>query len=475
MISNFFYNFIKTFVGICFPLISFSYASRVLGVDSIGRVQYSTSVISYFSMIACLGIATYAVREGSKYKGKKKELGVFTIELFIISTISTLCTFALFIIYLMFFCEKEYIILMLISSFSIIGTVYSFDWIYQIEEDYKYITSKAVLVQLFAIIMMFVFVRDSNDYVIYAFVCVLGSCGSFVFNIYNAKKYVNIEIVKKNIHIKKHIRPILIIWGAGLATSIYMNLDMVMLKHMESERQLGYYTTSVKLAQVVKVLVTSFSNVLIPRMSYYVGIGDFKKHKNVLSKNISVITMIAIPLCIGLFSLSDKMIIIFSGKEFLFATRAARILSMNVVFSVLNGVLFYQVLLPYKKELYASVCTMIGAILNFFANLILIPIFSYEGAALTTLLSEMSVFVLLMIVSRKYVLGKKVVFDIVKYIVLALPILLISFLVEHIVAGCFFSILLSVAISVIVYFLELVLLKDKNILAFLKMKTTLGV
>lgn len=67
-------NLIKTILGIIFPLITFPYASRVLGATGIGKVDYANSISNYFILFASLGIATYTIREGAKVRDDKKKV-----------------------------------------------------------------------------------------------------------------------------------------------------------------------------------------------------------------------------------------------------------------------------------------------------------------------------------------------------------------------------------------------------------------
>ena len=53
---------IKQCCAIIFPLITFPYVSRILGSDGVGKYSFSYSVVSYFLLIAALGINTYAIR-----------------------------------------------------------------------------------------------------------------------------------------------------------------------------------------------------------------------------------------------------------------------------------------------------------------------------------------------------------------------------------------------------------------------------
>ena len=73
-------NGLKNVTSIIFPLITFPYVSKVLEVDYVGKYNFSYSVISYFILFAALGISTYAIREGSKHRNKKKKCTLFQIK-----------------------------------------------------------------------------------------------------------------------------------------------------------------------------------------------------------------------------------------------------------------------------------------------------------------------------------------------------------------------------------------------------------
>ena len=64
--KNTIYNAVKSVCGIVYPLITFPYISRVLLAENIGKINFSGSVVSYFSLIASIGISTYAIREISQ-------------------------------------------------------------------------------------------------------------------------------------------------------------------------------------------------------------------------------------------------------------------------------------------------------------------------------------------------------------------------------------------------------------------------
>ena len=75
-------NGIKNIMSVVFPLITFPYVSRVLQVENLGKYNFANSVNSYFILLAALGISTYAIREGAKYKGDREKYQNFHLKFF---------------------------------------------------------------------------------------------------------------------------------------------------------------------------------------------------------------------------------------------------------------------------------------------------------------------------------------------------------------------------------------------------------
>lgn len=104
---NAFLNGLKSTLNLLFPLITFPYVSRVLGVKGIGVYNYSNSIVSYFLLIAALGISTYAIREGAKYRDDKKQINEFASEIFTINICSTLVSYILLFACLIIFTNLQ--------------------------------------------------------------------------------------------------------------------------------------------------------------------------------------------------------------------------------------------------------------------------------------------------------------------------------------------------------------------------------
>lgn len=172
-------NSVRSVCNILFPLVTFPYVSRVLQVKGLGKYNFSNSIISYFLLIAGLGISTYAIREGAKYRNSNKKITLFSSQIFTINIYSTIISYILLILALVIFKNlRTYTICILIFSLEIFFTTLSVDWLYQIYEDYDYITIRSICFQIISIILMFLFVRNKNDYLIYASITVFSTVGS---------------------------------------------------------------------------------------------------------------------------------------------------------------------------------------------------------------------------------------------------------------------------------------------------------
>ena len=96
---NMLLNIIKQCCNIIIPLITYPYVSRILGATNYGKYSFADSVINIFMTIACLGIPTYAIREGARLRNDKTKITQFSAEVYTINILSLVATlFSLVII-----------------------------------------------------------------------------------------------------------------------------------------------------------------------------------------------------------------------------------------------------------------------------------------------------------------------------------------------------------------------------------------
>lgn len=460
-------NGIKTLMSVLFPLITFPYASRVLGASGIGKVNYATSIISYFSMFAALGITTYAVREGARIRDDKEKFSKFAKEMLYINLFTTVLAYAALLIFLCLPILKNYKLLLVILSGTIVFTTIGMEWLFIIREEYAYITKRAVLFQFVSLILLFLLVRSKDDYGWYVALTVISSGGSAVLNLIYSRKLVNWR-QKSVMEYKKHLKPILLIFGTSVASSIYMTMDTTMLGAMNGDTATGIYTAAVKINTVISTLIGTISSTILPRVSYYIGNGLKEEYKKLMKASMDVLMMIAMPVSIGMMCTSDILILIFSGAEFLPGSLAAKILSAKVVVGAVNRVLAYQICIPYKRDKEVLISTSGGAVFNLIANALLIPIWGVNGAAIATLFSEIVVVLILTMYTYKYFPVRLLYARGPVYFAASIWFFLCRYLMNQLFDNSILVLGSTVVICALGYFAILVIIKDPYLKEFMR-------
>ena len=177
--------------SLIFPLITFPYVSRVLAAEGIGRVAFATSTVSYFLMVAQMGIPTYGIRACAQVRDDKAKLTRTVREIFAINAVMSVLAFALLIVATALvpkFREDRTLILIIGTSifFNLIGV----EWLYKGMEEYGFITSRTVLFKAVALVAMFLLVHQPQDYVVYGGITIFAASASSVCNFFHANRFV---------------------------------------------------------------------------------------------------------------------------------------------------------------------------------------------------------------------------------------------------------------------------------------------
>lgn len=391
---NAFFNGMRSVLNLIFPLITFPYISRVLSVSGIGIYNFSNTYVSYFILIAGLGIATYAVREGAKYRNQKEKIEEFTSQVFSINIIATIVAYLLLFLSLVIFKNlNNYVTCILIFSLQILFTTLGTEWIYTIYEDYAYITIRSIAFKILSIIILFILVRKPSDYLWYATITVLAAVGSNILNFIHARSFINIRLTL-NTKWRYHLKPIMIIFASAVAITIFTASDTTILGILKNDYAVGIYSTSAKIYQITEGLLSAILTVTIPRLAMLWGQKRRSEYNDVLIRVINTLGILVLPASVGLIMLSREVVLIIAGYKFLPSVNSLRIITWAMIFSIFAWIFSDCVLIPVKRESKVLRNTLITAVINVILNFILIPSMSYDGTSLSTVIAEFSVMVM---------------------------------------------------------------------------------
>jgi len=389
--KNYYLNLIKTASALLFPLITFTYASRVLMADGIGKVNFSESIAAYFCLLAGLGIRNYGIREAAKLRDSKENLSRFAHEMLIINLISTFIAYILFFI-LIFNIDKfdNYIGLLLIHGLTIGLTSLGMEWLFNALEEYKFITTRTILFQIIAIILMLIFVKDKGDFKIYALLMVFATSGSFILNFIHSWHYISLKPFT-DYQFRRHFKPILILFAMVVSINLYTSLDSTMLGFISGDKSVGLYSAGVRINKWASLLIMSFGVVVMPRMSYYLSIKNHDGFENLVKNAFRFIFNFSTLIFTLMFLLSDELIYIFSGEDFISAGLTMRILTPILIVIPISVLINNQIFISMGKEKLILMATFTGAFVNLICNSILIPFLAENGAAIGTVIAETAV------------------------------------------------------------------------------------
>ncbi|WP_180274002.1 flippase [Streptococcus suis] len=458
--KNVVYNIIKSCSTIIFPLITFPYISRVLNADNIGKINFSSSIVSYFALIASIGITTYAVREVSYYKNDQKNFSQVASEIYSINIITTIISYSFLIITLLLFSNLEkYRSLIIIQSFTIVLTTIGADWLNTALEDFRYITIRTFFFQLLALILMFIFVHNPDDYLNYAIIMVISSSGGNIANFFYRKRFCQIKFTK-NLNLAKHLFPIITLFGMILAQQIFVNSDTTIIGFIRGDYEVGLYSTSVKIYTIASTVLSSIVWVVLPKLSASFKNSDYSSINSTMKFVTGFTSSIGIPIVIGIFFLSSEIIYVIAGEDYLPASNSLKVLAFSLLFSLFWGIVMNMLLLPEGKEKICLIACSISAVFNIIFNFLLIPKFGFIAAAYTTAFSQLvGLLICIPFINKniKFYYSKNFVFSILFG---SLSIIVVISLLKMVILDKILLLLTSVVLTIIVYFVTQLVLRN---------------
>lgn len=169
-------------------------------------------------------------------------------------------------------------------------------------------------------------------------------------------------------------------------STMFFRVDVLLLQPMKGDIVNGWYTSAYRFIDGLNVIPSFFTLAIFPVLSRYATSARDSLVKAYLL-SIKALLIVSVPIMVGTILLADRFVLLFFGEEYAPAIPALRILIWFLPFSFINSLTQY-VLIAVNQQRFLTFAFVLGAVFNIAANLILIPIYSYLGASLTTVMSE---------------------------------------------------------------------------------------
>lgn len=384
-----------------FPLITFPYVSRVLGVSNIGVCNYVDSIVNYFVLFAALGVTIVGIREVARSKEDPQRLQRVFSSLFLTNLVLALaaCAILLFCTFCIgeFAAYKEFYIIGLVK---LLLSAFAVEWLFQGLSEFRYITIRSLIVRSLYVVGVFVFVRSQDDALVFYLLSCFMAAATSVWNWKYSLRFVRLNF--RNASLLAFAAPVLSFGFYKILISMYTYFNVAYLGWTTNTTQVGYYTTATKLYTIFLSVFTAFTAVMMPRINELVGKGDTRSLKYIAAQTFELVFMFSLPILIACFFYAPEIVHIISGKGYEGAIVPFRIVMVLLLVVALEQIVIMQFLMAVTKSNCVTWLSAVGAVIGVSLNILLTPKFLAVGSAMSWVASEVAILICSTYFFRKY-------------------------------------------------------------------------
>lgn len=460
--KNFILSTVFQVISMIAPFVTAPYVSRVLGADGVGIYSYTSSLQYYFAMFAALGTNTYGAREIARARNDEDKRSQLFWEIEALTAITTIvCSMVWICVSLL---QKQNQMYYLILTLNVWAVFWDISWLYTGLEHFEHVVLQNTFFKLLGIICIFAFVRVKDDLPIYMVILslsiLLGNVSMWIY----LPKYVK-RVKFSQIRLMRHFKETCIYFLPTLATSIYTVLDKSLIGLITKDNfQNGYYEQATKIVNMAKMLCfAAINSAQGARISFLFAENKFEEVKRRIDQSISYIFFMGIGIWFGMIGVAPKFVPWFFGKEYepaVFLLYIFAPISLIIGISNCLGSHYYT---PAGLRAQSTKFLIVGSVINFVLNCILIPIWGGNGAAIASVVAELVITILYLKYCKGYLTVKQLFIHIWKKIIAGLIMLLVIIGINVVIDDYFFAIILDLCLGCTIYMCVLAFMHDSFI------------
>ncbi|MDE5566468.1 MAG: flippase, partial [Anaeroplasmataceae bacterium] len=400
--KNYIYNAIAKIFALLIPIIITPYLARILEPDGTGSISFVASNVSYFVILANLGIETYGQKLISENRNNPSFLKRFLIEITSLRAILTLICLLVYFITFVVILESNSI-LYAIHGISLLAVAVDFTWFFQGVEDFKKIAFVNILSKIAYIAFIFLFVKTKADINIAALIIVVSTVLPYFLLTPFLFKFTHKIKIDDKIKPFRHFKECMVYFIPTIAIQIYTILDKTMIGVItKSEAQNGFYEKAEQIAKLPLTIITTMNVIMRSRISYYYAQNEMDKITKLTKKSACFTLLFAIPILFGIIIVTKRFVPIYLGDLYDECIPLIYILSPLIFIIAISNLLGTHYYTPFDKQKTSNKFLIIGAFVNLALNSVLIYFFQARGAAIASVVAEIVVTTLYLIFAREF-------------------------------------------------------------------------
>ncbi len=381
-------------------LVSIGFITRYLGKEGFGNYATVLAFLSFFSAILDLGLYSISTREISRPGAEEEKIMSSIFSLRLLSSLIVLVLAPLVIWFLPYPEEVK-------KGIFIVGLSFVFSSGYQVLNGvfqknlamdrvaFSELLGKIVQVGL---VVMAVKLNLGFDWIIASLL--LNMIISFFLVYFWSKKFIRLKLSFDFEYWKVFLKNSFPMGIAALISFIYFKIDTILLSLLRDSSEVGIYNVAYKVIENITFFPTMIIGLILPIMSGNI-FHNKERFQEISDKTFKVFVILVVPLIIITLFLADGIVGVISGSGFSESVGVLKVLVFALAF-IFFGNFFNTIMISANFQKKLMWIMGIAAIFNVFLNLLLIPRFSYLGAAWVSVLTEfIVVFLGFIFVKRK--------------------------------------------------------------------------
>ncbi len=445
--------FISQILSYIFGFFTLAYSARYLGAEGFGIISFALALTGIFGILADLGLSKLIIREVARDKFLVNKYIGNSLSIKIVLAFLTFGLTAITVNLLGYPQQTIYVVYLITSSVILTAFSQIFYSIFQAYEKMEYQSIGTILYAALILLGILLAMHYKLDILAVASVYFVASVVVLIYNsIICAWRFILPKIEVDLQFWKSKLKEAWPFAITMISVNIYTWIDTILLSLIIGGLVVGWYTAAYRLIIILLVIPVTFNTVIFPIMSqYYISSNESLKFS--FEKLLKLMLLIGIPLGIGTTLLSDKIILLIYGDQYINAIIALQILIWSIIL-IFTRSPFERFLEASNRQLTVTKIFIIGVIFNIIANLVFIPKFSYIGAGIITVLTDLLVLSFLIYIIRglKITISRNIMFDVSKIIFASLIMGISLYLLNA-------NLIISVIVGVLVYIIILLIFK----------------
>ena len=396
-----------------------------------------------------LGTINYGTRSIAESKHDKRVMSTVFWSIYTLQFIMSIIASVAYAAYYFFICKDNKVIVLL-QGILLFSCFFDISWLYFGVEDFVVTVTRSIVIKVLSVLLIIFLVQSKSDLWKYTLIIQGGTLLSQVVLWTKIGKHVNFVRIK-DLDITKHIKPNLVLFVPLLAMSVYHYMDKTMLGYLSTFEQSGYYYNSDKVINIPLGILNGLGTVMLPRMTSLINEKKRNEADNLFVISLEGIGLLTIAMSFGIAGVAKDFIPLFYGPGYEPCILLTVLFTPILVIKSYSVTVRTQYLIPLGLEKDFTISVILGAIVNVFFNLLLIPKYGAVGAVIGTFLAELSSCIFQFWAIRKEISIRRCVHSFPMYLVFGIIMVILVDISTLKIQSHFIGLFLGIIVGVVSY------------------------